>query len=125
MRGYVNVPNRVPPPQPLPAEGDDVETSPHTGTKRVSIPSVALARWPDKAPPKVDVSALSAAEKGRLLRDREERFDRLAPAQVREFAVAGPAGVYELQDGVFLLCHERSTSHSVRVGTSRLSNGGG
>lgn len=116
MRGYIDVPNRAPPP-PWPADGERVEASPHTGAMRVSIPSVALARWPDKPPPAMDVSALSAAEKGRLLREREERFDRLAPAQLREFAVAGPAGVYELQDGVFLLCHERSISQDVRVRT--------
>ncbi|CAK9779572.1 hypothetical protein CC85DRAFT_330332 [Cutaneotrichosporon oleaginosum] len=118
-RGYLDVPNRPAPP-PWPLEGASIETSPYSDARRATIPSVELAAWEEDAPPRRDVSALSAAEKLRLLAEREQRFDKLMPAEVREFSVSGPAGVYELQDGIFLLCQERSISHSVRPTKIRL-----
>lgn len=111
------MPNRSPPESWSPDECANLDTSPFTGAMRATIPSVELAAWEEGAPGRRDVSALSAAEKARLLAEREERFDTLRPAEVRKFSVAGPAGVYELQDGVFLLCTERSTAHDIRVRT--------
>ncbi|BEI86007.1 hypothetical protein CcaverHIS002_0602940 [Cutaneotrichosporon cavernicola] len=118
-RGYLDVPNRIPP-QPWSREGAKLETSPYTGTTRAMIPSVSLPAFEKEPPGRRDTSALSAAEKAQLLAEREARFDELRPTEVRQFSVAGPAGVYELQDGIFLLCKERSTAHDIRPTKIRL-----
>ncbi len=47
---------------------------------------------------------LSATEKKELLSARERRWLTVDPACTRTFTIGGPAGVYELQEGIFLLC---------------------
>lgn len=81
------------------------ETSPFTGRTRPSIPSVTLADWPaEPAATAMDTSDLSAVDKARLLREREQRWETLDPAQMRTFQVAGSTGVYELQESILLMC---------------------
>lgn len=49
---------------------------------------------------------LSIQEKARLLAEQERRWERLDFAEMRKFTIRGPAGVYELQEGMFLICDE-------------------
>lgn len=79
--------------------------SPHTGKIRQSIPSVRFPPWPRDPPSTLlDTSDLSLAEKTELLSKREAAWDTLTPRQVRTFCTTGAAGVYELQEGIYLLC---------------------
>lgn len=47
---------------------------------------------------------LGAAEKAQRLMEREKRWSTLDEKAERQFTVKGRAGVYELQEGVFLMC---------------------
>ncbi|OWT41772.1 hypothetical protein C362_00133 [Cryptococcus neoformans Bt1] len=89
--------------------------SPHTGNLRSTIPSVSLAPWPKQAP---EVSPFdhvgSLAAKNRRLRDREERWETMEFKEKRTFKVQGQEGVYELQEGIFLLCNDTSTDDEER-----------
>lgn len=88
-------------PSPL----QSVIKSPHTGRPRPTVASVSLASWPAVPPrTRADYARLSAAGKNKALRGREERWESLEPAQVRTFRAQGPTGVYELQEGIFLMC---------------------
>ncbi len=58
---------------------------------------------------------LSAQEKNKLLTARERRWETLDAEHVRTFKIAGPAGVYELQEGIFLMCDEYSDTDDGRV----------
>ena len=50
-----------------------------------------------------------------MLEERERRWETLDPAQVRTFRISGPAGVYELQEGMFLMCDDYSDADDGRV----------
>lgn len=110
---YLDVQNQ-PPPQISPtgpSDGtpkDDESTnsyvSPHTGLLRPSIPSVKLAPFPEERSARPKMVYLSAAEKYQLLKQREDNWDTLSAAKTRKFSVTGQAGVYELQEGIFLIC---------------------
>lgn len=93
--------------------------SPHTGKVRPTIPSVALAPWPRVPPPKRKTAHLSTAEKYELLSERERRWDKLDAAQVRTFRIAGRAGVYELQEGIFLMCDNYTDADEEKVRRAR------
>lgn len=58
---------------------------------------------------------LSAAEKRKLLEERESRWDNIQAKCIRKFMISGPAGVYELQEGIFLLCTDYSDTDDGRV----------
>jgi hypothetical protein len=96
--------------------GDKPVHSPHTGLPRATLPTVSLAPWPE-VPPKTrkDYSYLSTAGKNKALRARERRWDTVTPAQVRRLSVRGPSGVYELQEGILLMCEEPSLHEKVRT----------
>lgn len=110
---YLDVPNQAPPQVSRPGSPtappvDDPITnsyvSPHTGQLRPSIPSVKLAPFTEVPPPRSKTVYLSAAEKHQLLKRREENWDTLSAERIRKFTVQGEAGVYELQEGIFLIC---------------------
>ena len=42
----------------------------------------------------------------KLLKEREEAWDTLTPKKIRKLSVEGHAGVYELQEGIFLMCND-------------------
>ena len=95
--------------------GADVQ-SPHTGKLRPTIPSVSLAPYAANPSRKTGLAVpLSAQEKNKLLYDRERRWETLDADHVRTFKINGPAGVYELQEGIFLMCDEYSDSDDGRV----------
>jgi len=54
-------------------------------------------------------------EKQLALRERERRWETIDPAVTRKFRVGGPAGVYELQEGIFLMCDDYSDNVEGRV----------
>ncbi|KAL1410397.1 hypothetical protein Q8F55_004407 [Vanrija albida] len=91
--------------------GSPLETnikSPHTGRARPTLATVTLAPWSTEPPAtRADYSALSTAEKAAALAARERRWDALEPAQIRTFTVSGRTGVYELQEGIFLMCEDQ------------------
>lgn len=110
---YRDVPNQAPRPpsrseSPSVPVQEDVSSnsyiSPHTGRLRPSIPSVRLAPFPEEASVRPRTTYLSPAEKVQLLKSREENWDTLSAAKIRKFSVDGQAGVYELQEGIFLIC---------------------
>lgn len=59
------------------------------------------------------MSTLSASDKAKLLRAREDRWDALDAGQVRTFQVSGHMNVYELQEGILLVCESLTTHHRV------------
>lgn len=110
---YLDVPNQAGRDLKLTDSGgldpkDDPATnsfvSPHTGHLRPSIPSVTLSPFTENAPIRPRITDLSPAEKTHLLRTREKNWDTLTAAKMRKFSVEGQAGVYELQEGIFLIC---------------------
>lgn len=112
---YLDVPNQPPPQVSRPASPesppvDDPATnsyiSPHTGRIRPSIPSVKLAPFPEERSARHKTVYLSAAEKYQLLKRREENWDTLSAEKIRKCTVTGQAGVYELQEGIFLICDD-------------------
>lgn len=58
---------------------------------------------------------LGAAEKNTLLVNREKQWSWLNPVCERQFEIKGPAGVYELQEGIFLMCDEYSDTDDGKV----------
>lgn len=71
--------------------------------------TVKVPRWTHVDPmlgPEEHGKMLAPAKKLELLRDREERWGRLDPRAKRRMTVHGPAGVYELQEGMFLICDD-------------------
>lgn len=80
--------------------------SPHTGKLRTSIPSIKFAPFPEDPSPRLSTVFISPAEKVKLLKDREENWDTLTPKKIRKLSVEGHAGVYELQEGIFLMCDD-------------------
>ncbi|ORX36815.1 hypothetical protein BD324DRAFT_580515 [Kockovaella imperatae] len=63
---------------------------------------------------------LSVREKTALLIDRERRWFELDPSTEDRVRVDGPAGVYELQEGVFLMCNDYSHLDEGRPTSIRL-----
>ena len=63
-------------------------------------------------------SPLSASEKTELLRERERRWSQFDAAREEKLRVKGPAGVYELQEGIFLMCNDYSHLDEGRVSRS-------
>ena len=99
-------------------DDDDVlSVSPHTGAKRRSIPSVRLADWgaQDTSLCKKRRGPLSTQEKLELLREHDKRWSILDSAHERTFRVSGQAGVYELQEGIFLMCDDYTDDDDNRV----------
>lgn len=96
--------------------------SPHTGRPRPTLPTVQLAPW-HVEPPRTrrDESALTLPEKNLVLGARERRWDTLTPAQSRLFNVKGANSVYELQEGILLMCEEFTGELRVRKTTSNLT----
>lgn len=111
---YIDVPNQAPEPASTPIISDppvenkttNSNISPHTGKLRASIPSVKFAPFPDEPSPRPSTVFISPAEKVKLLKEREERWDTLTPKKIRKLSVEGNAGVYELQEGIFLMCDD-------------------
>lgn len=58
---------------------------------------------------------LGAAEKAAQLIEREKRWSKLTEVDERRFHVKGPAVVYELQEGLFLMCDEYKDSADGKV----------
>lgn len=120
--GYVDCPNQPRPKPSFDSAGGEASSSrprksPHTGRLRPTIPSVTLADWPaEPADTAMDISNLSAVDKAKLLRAREERWDALDAGQVRTFQVSGFMNVYELQEGILLVCESRTQSERVSSG---------
>ena len=112
---YIDVPNQAPEPSSAP-EVTDTEVvenkatnsyiSPHTGKLRTSIPSVKFASFPEEPSARPSTVFISPAEKVKLLKEREEAWDTLTPKKIRKLSVEGHAGVYELQEGIFLMCDD-------------------
>jgi len=112
---YLDVPNQLPPqvsqsasPSTPPVDEPHTNSyiSPHTGRLRPSIPSVKLAPFPEQPSIRPNTVCLSAGEKAQLLKKREDNWDTLSAAKIRKFTVNGQAGVYELQEGIFLICDD-------------------
>jgi hypothetical protein len=89
--------------------------SPHTGRLRPSIESVKLAPFPDDPSPRPATVYISPAEKMKLLKEREDNWDTLTPKRIRRFNISGHAGIYELQEGVFLMCDNYAQIHDAAV----------
>ncbi|WVW83722.1 hypothetical protein I302_105743 [Kwoniella bestiolae CBS 10118] len=81
--------------------------SPHTGKPRQTVPSVSLAPWPKE--PSIHIphdTIISPADRNKLLEERENRWETLDWGEKRTFKVQGREGVYELQEGIFLMCDD-------------------
>jgi hypothetical protein len=75
-----------------------------------------VIRRPNAKSPLPPLTApLSAHEKNVLLQDRERRWETLDYAHKRVVKVGGRAGVYELQEGIFLMCDEFSDMDDSKV----------
>ena len=110
---YLDVPNQAPEPKSARVVSEVVEDkatnsyiSPHTGKLRTSIPSVKFAPFPEEPSARPSTVFISPAEKVKLLKEREEAWDTLTPKKIRKLSVEGHAGVYELQEGIFLMCDD-------------------
>jgi len=116
---YLDVINQVPEreseptPTATPTPTEAVENkstnsyiSPHTGKLRKSIPTVKFAPFPEEPSKRPSTVFISPAEKVKLLKEREEGWDTLTPKKIRKLSVEGNAGVYELQEGIFLMCDD-------------------
>lgn len=123
---YLDVPNQ--PPKIKDAVADDIKLeppvenpdsnsfiSPHTGRLRPSVPSVKLAPFPDDPSHRPSTVYISPAEKMKLLKEREDNWDTLTPKKIRRFTITGHAGIYELQEGVFLMCDDYEQIHDAAV----------
>ncbi|WWC94014.1 hypothetical protein V866_000852 [Kwoniella sp. B9012] len=81
--------------------------SPHTDRPRRTIPSVSLAPWPKEPSTLTPHDAvISPADRNKLLKEREKRWETLDWGEKRTFKVQGREGVYELQEGIFLMCDD-------------------
>ena len=104
-----------------PMETQRAESGPSRNgkSKEVDIPSVKYMfdRHPSssKEGNAVGVDSLSALEKNTELKDREERWRTIDPVCERELRISGPVGVYELQEGVFLMCDDYLLEDEGRV----------
>ncbi|TYJ57026.1 hypothetical protein B9479_002305 [Cryptococcus floricola] len=95
--------------------------SPHTGKMRSTVSSVTLPPWPNEPPQSQPFSyATSAAEKASKLRDREKRWETVDFGEQRLLKVRGREGVYELQEGIFLLCNDVSDEEEDKPSSIRL-----
>ena len=118
---YVDVPNLPIPPPPAvlpsaPSDDSSSTSSPHTGKARATIPSVTLAPYAQHPPPKPSGSSLpSTMEKNKMLVERERRWETMNSEYARTFNIAGPAGVYEMQEGIFLMCDDYADENDGRV----------
>jgi hypothetical protein len=92
--------------------------SPHTGKLRTSIPSVKFSAFPHEPVPRPLTEFISPAEKVKLLKEREANWDTLTPKRMRTLSVEGSAGVYELQEGIFLMCDDYVEQREVGVSPS-------
>lgn len=57
----------------------------------------------------------SPYDKTLLLRAQETAWETLTPRVQKEIQITGPEGVYELQEGVFLMCDDYSRSLGRKV----------
>jgi hypothetical protein len=133
---YIDVPNQAPEPNSAPevTNTEVVENkatnsyiSPHTGKLRTSIPSVKFAPFPEEPSARPSTVFISPAEKVKLLKEREEAWDTLTPKKIRKLSVEGHAGVYELQEGIFLMCDdyvEQAAGAGVSLYLSLVIHGG-
>jgi hypothetical protein len=111
---YLDVINQAPEPittpkqvaTPVEDKATNSYISPHTGKLRSSIPSVKFAPFPEDPSPRPSTVFISPAGKVKLLKEREEGWDTLTPKKIRKFSIEGNAGVYELQEGIFLMCDD-------------------
>ncbi|WVF71624.1 hypothetical protein IAT40_006432 [Kwoniella sp. CBS 6097] len=95
--------------------------SPHTQNPRQCIPSVTLAPWPKEPAKLIPYDKLvSPADKNEVLASREKRWQTLDWAQKRVMKVQGKEGVYELQEGVFLMCDDFNDWEDDKPSTIRL-----
>ena len=74
----------------------------------ITFASVHRQRTAHQTNGKIIDAFASPLEKNLVLRDRERRWETLSPLAEVKFKVTGPAGVYELQEGIFLMCDEYS-----------------
>jgi hypothetical protein len=61
------------------------------------------------------VYPLSTAEKDAALRAREKRWEMVDAKYRRKMTVEGSAGVYELQEGIFLMCDDYTDTDEPKV----------
>ena len=66
-------------------------------------------------PPVANAAQISVARKTALLADRERRWETLDWKSKHVRNIQGPAGVYELQEGIFLMCEDVNESNDGRV----------
>jgi hypothetical protein len=59
-----------------------------------------------------------------LLKEREENWDTLTPKKIRKFSITGHAGIYELQEGIFLMCDDYREDPNSLVGQDFAHEGG-
>ncbi|EIW70779.1 hypothetical protein M231_02565 [Tremella mesenterica] len=88
--------------------------------QRESIPSVRMPDWPTQSSVRKVGGVLSAGEKLDKLKERQKRWDTLDPVCRRKIEVDGPAGVYELQEGIFLMCDDYGDFDEHRPSSIRL-----
>ena len=103
----------------------ETETTSASGAKRrrtKPVPSVKVISNHFEQPeggfltPKPPVNASSPPlDKQLALKERERRWETLSPAGTQLIHVAGPTGVYELQEGIFLMCDDYSDGNEGRV----------
>lgn len=70
----------------------------------------------DPLPVRNPAMPCSAIEKARRLKEVEENWSTLNHSVERTFTIKGPAGVYELQEGIFLMCDDYSGAEDGKVG---------
>lgn len=75
----------------------------------------AATTAPWHAAPRNPDFPFSASEKLQSLQRREANWETLNFASERSFTIKGPAGVYELQEGIFLMCDEYSGTDDGKV----------
>ena len=107
VRGYLDVPfpSRPPPRRQASIEGsaDEADEDP--------------TFEPSRAPTQLESTLTPAVmvDKARALAERERRWETLDAAEIRHLSTPGPAGVYELQEGVFLMCDDYVETAERRV----------
>lgn len=61
-------------------------------------------------------ASASPFDKMLLLRAQEAAWETLSPRQTKTIKIRGPEGVYELQEGIFLMCDDYSREEGRKVG---------
>ena len=85
------------------------------GTEQNTLPLEGAESSSSQVVATIKKTPLSASEKTELLKERERRWSVFDPVREEEVRVKGHAGVYELQEGIFLMCNDYHDEGRVSV----------